>query len=93
MKQIYLRCLVEDVSRNLDRFDETTGRFMTGDGWAVTNQDIVYPLALLYTTPDAENPYAHDDRILDIILRGAEACRDLQYPNGSVGYVNFYVYT
>jgi len=58
-----LRCLVEDVEQNLERFDQDTGRFLTGGGWAVTNQDIVYPLALLYATRPlialGGRPYAH----------------------------------
>src|SRR5690606_21635857 len=82
-----LRTLVEDVPRNLERFDPTTGRFLTGGGWAVTNQDIVYPLALLYRTPHPDNPYYGDDQILDIALRGADAWRDFQNPDGSVEFI------
>jgi hypothetical protein len=85
IRDTYLRFLADDVERNLERFDEETGRFMTGDGWAVTNQDIVYPLALLYTT--AGNPYYGDDRILVYALRGADAWRDFQYPDGRVEFV------
>ena len=85
IRDTYLRFLVDDVQRNLERFDEDTGRFMTGDGWAVTNQDIVYPLALLYTT--AESPYYGDERILRHALRGADAWRDFQYPDGRVEFV------
>jgi hypothetical protein len=81
----YLGFLVEDVERNLERFDEATGRFMTGDGWAVTNQDIVYPLALLYTT--AGNRYHGDQGILRYAVRGADAWRDFQYPDGRVEFV------
>jgi hypothetical protein len=87
VRQIYLRCLVEDVEPNLARFDEDSGRFLTGEGWAVTNQDIVYPLALLYVTPDAANPYHRDERILDYVLRGGDAWRDFQYPDGQVEFV------
>ncbi len=85
IREAYLRSLVEDVEPNLERFDEENGRFLTGDGWAVTNQDIVYPLALLYTT--AGNPYYGDDRILHVALRGADAWRDFQYPDGRVEFV------
>jgi hypothetical protein len=87
VKQSYLGFLVEDVAHNLARFDQSTGRFMTGDGWAVTNQDIVYPLALLYTTQDDGNPYYQDEDILAYALRGADAWRDFQYPDGSVEFV------
>ncbi|MFN2157704.1 MAG: hypothetical protein ACK2UX_20930 [Anaerolineae bacterium] len=85
IRDTYLRFLSDDVERNLERFDEETGRFLTGDGWAVTKQDIVYPLALLYTT--AGTPYYGDDRILHCALRGADAWRDFQYPDGRVEFV------
>ncbi len=87
IRNTYLRFLVQDVEHNLERFDESTGRFMTGDGWAVTNQDIVYALALLYTTPDPANPYYGDERVLQYALRGADAWRDFQYPDGRVEFV------
>ena len=87
IRSTYLRFLVKDVEHNLERFDQATGRFMTGDGWAVTNQDIVYPLALLYTTPAPDNPYYGDERILQYALRGADAWRDFQYPDGRVEFV------
>ncbi|GIV78119.1 MAG: hypothetical protein KatS3mg050_2513 [Litorilinea sp.] len=82
-----LRTLVEDVEMNLARFDPATGRFLTEGGWAVTNQDIIYPLALLYRTQDPDNPYAQDGRILEYVLRGGDALRDFQYPDGQVEFV------
>lgn len=82
-----LRTLVEDVPINLARQDPATGRFLTEGGWAVTNQDIVYPLALLYRTPHPDNPYHGDERILDHILAGADAWRDFQNPDGSVEFI------
>ena len=87
VRQTYLRMLVEDVEPNLARFDEATGRFLTDGGWAVTNQDIVYPLAFLYTAPDPANPYYQDERILYYALRGADAWRDFQYPDGRFEFV------
>src|SRR5690554_6353716 len=87
IRQAYLRMLADDVPQNLDRFDEATGRFLTGGGWAVTNQDIVYPLALLYTTEDPANPYFRDDTLLTYIGRGGDAWRDFQNPDGTVEFV------
>ncbi len=82
-----LRTLVDDVEMNLARFDPATGRFLTEGGWAVTNQDILYPLALLYRTQDPDNPYAQDGRILEYALRGGDALRDFQYPDGQVEFI------
>jgi hypothetical protein len=87
VKQAYLRMLVEDVPGNLERFDEATGRFLTGGGWAVTNQDLIYPLALLYTTPSPVNPYYQDDSLLPYIARGGDAWRDFQNPDGTVEFI------
>jgi hypothetical protein len=87
VREAYLRFLVEDVEANLARFDEKSGRFLTAGGWAVTNQDIVFPLALLYTAKHPANPYFGDDRILYYALRGADAWRDFQNPDGTVEFV------
>jgi len=87
IRRTYLRMLAEDVAPNLTRFDQRTGRFLTQGGWAVTNQDIVYPLALLYLTEDSVNPYYRDERILEYAVRGADAWRDFQYPDGTVEFV------
>ena len=83
IRQTYLELLAQDVEHNLPRFDKSTGRFLTGDGWAVTNQDIVYPLALLYTTRAHGNPHYRDERILEYALRGADAWRDFQFADES----------
>ena len=82
-----LRTLVEDVPLNLERFDKKTGRFLTEGGWAVTNQDLVYPLALLYQTEHPDNPYFKDARILAYAQQGGDAWRDFQYPDGKVEFV------
>lgn len=82
-----LQTFVEDVPRNLARFDETSGRFLTEGGWAVTNQDHIYPLALLYTTNHSMNPYYQDATLLPYIQRGGDAWRDFQYPDGKVEFI------
>ena len=84
-KNVYLQCLANGVAGALTRFDEDTGRFMSGTGWAVTNQDVIYPLALLYKQP--ENPHHEDGQILDYAMRGGDALRDFQYPDGRVEFV------
>ena len=87
VRRAYLESLVQDVEMNLERFEPSSGRFLTGGGWAVTNQDVVYPLALLYVTEDPSNPYYGDERILDHVARGADAWRDFQYPDGRVEFI------
>ncbi len=82
-----LQTFVADVPRNLARFDEATGRFLTEGGWAVTNQDHIYSLALLYTTSHANNPYYRDATLLPYIQRGGDAWRDFQNPDGTVEFI------
>lgn len=82
-----LKMLVADVPRNLKRFDPATNRFLTDGGWAVTNQDIIYPMALLYTTDYPDNPYYQDQQLFEIIGRAGDAWRDFQYPDGTVEFV------
>ena len=85
LKSAYLELLVAGVEYDRKRFDPTTGRFLTGGGWAVTNQDIVYPLALLYTTPG--NPYHRDQSVLEMAVCGADAWRSFQNADGTVEFV------
>jgi len=87
VRSAYMRMLVEDVPRNLARFDEPSGRFLSEGGWAVTNQDVVYPLALLYTTRHPENPYNDNGEILDHAMRGADAWREFQNDDGTVEFI------
>lgn len=87
IRQAYLKMLAEDVPLNLKRFDEASGRFLTGGGWAVTNQDLIYPLALLYRTESPVNPYYHDENILRYAMRGGDAWRDFQNPDGTVEFI------
>jgi len=87
LQSALLQTFVADVPRNLARFDEGTGRFLTEGGWAVTNQDHIYPLALLYTTAHANNPYYQDATLLPYIQRGGDAWRDFQNPDGTVEFI------
>lgn len=87
LQTLLLQTFVEDVPLNLARFDEETGRFLTEGGWAVTNQDHIYPLALLYTLNHAANPYYQDASLLPYIQRGGDAWRDFQYPDGQVEFI------
>ena len=56
MKDQFLRRLVAGAPKVLETFDPATGRFMTAGyngpelGWTVTNQDVMYPLALHATS-------------------------------------------
>lgn len=93
MKDLFLRRLAAGVPKVLERFDPATGRFMhpgfvgPGLGWAVTSQDVMYPLALLYKTPHPDNPYAGDRGLLETVSKAGSAVRDWQYPDGQVEFI------
>jgi hypothetical protein len=93
MKDQFLRRLVAGAPKVLQTFDAATGRFMTPGyngpdlGWGVTNQDVMYALALLYKTAHPGNPYCGDSKILDVVRKAGTAVRDWQYPDGQVEFI------
>jgi len=98
VKQRVLEAMAEGVTAVLPSFDEPTGRFLAEPegptapgaapediGWCVINQDIIYPLAVLHTTPGT--PFHGDEKVLEMALRGGDAIRDFQYPDGRVEFL------
>ena len=98
VKQRVLEAMAQGVTAVLPSFDEPTGRFLAEPegptapgagpediGWCVINQDIIYPLAVLYTTPGTA--FYGDKRALEMALRGGDAIRDFQYPDGQVEFL------
>lgn len=93
-----LRILEGAVERYLPHFDAGTGRFLTdpegplapGAGeadlrWAVTNQDILYHLAVVHREPASR--YCGDAGVLETACRAGDAIRDAQYPDGRMEFV------
>jgi len=93
MKDTFLRRMVAGVPGVLKDFRPQTGRIMApgyqgpDKGWAVTHQDVMYPLALLYKTDHSDNPYYGDRKILDVVAKLGDAVRDFQYPDGQVEFI------
>lgn len=98
VKQRILQVMAQGVEALLPSFDAQTGRFLSEPdgpiapgarpediGWCVINQDIIYPLAVLYTTPGTR--FYGDHAILEMALRGGDAIRDFQYPDGQVEFL------
>ena len=98
VKQQILKAMAVGVVTVMPTYHEPTGRFLSQPdgppapgatpediGWCVINQDIIYLLAVLYTTPGTA---FHGDRtILGMALRGGDAIRDFQYPDGQVEFL------
>jgi len=80
--------LTRGVAAAKKRFDKKTGRFLAdGGGWAVTMQDVILPLALLYAADDAANGLRGKRELLALASRGGDALRDWQYPDGQVEFI------
>ena len=86
MKQSMLKLLAAGVPTARRTIDRKTGRFLAANGgWAVTQQDCILPLALLYTTPGTD---MHGDRaVFDLARRGGDALCDAQDGAGQFEFV------
>jgi len=86
--------LTKGVALAKKRFEPKTGRFLAdgggggrGGGWAVTNQDVIFPLALLYATDARANRLRGKKELLRLASRGGDALRDWQYPDGQFEFI------
>lgn len=86
LKDFYLGQLVKGVPGVISAFVETTGRF-SNNGWCVDNQEVIYPLAYLYTLSRAANPHFKDPKLLNAALKGGDAICDSQYEDGTVEFL------
>ena len=66
--------------------DARTGRFLAPNGgWAVTLQDVIFPLAALFTHPGT--PYYEDEELLAMCRQGGNALRRAQNGDGQFEFV------
>ncbi|WP_127581700.1 hypothetical protein [Paenibacillus koleovorans] len=83
-----LERFILSVDKELAKFDPASGRLLETDGgWAVTHQDIMLSMALLYLTPHPANRYCGDAAFLEQIGRVGDAYRAFQYEDGKVEFV------
>ena len=81
-----LTLLAPGVAAARKSFHAASGRFLADNGgWAVTNQDVIFPLALLYTQEGT--PCRDDAALLELALRGGDALRDAQDEKGQWEFV------
>jgi hypothetical protein len=85
-RDFYLDQLLKGVSPALKSFKEETGRFVR-DGWTVDHQELIYPLAYLYSFKDPKNSFFGDKTLLNAALKGGDAICDAQYEDGTVEFL------
>ncbi|RKN85551.1 hypothetical protein [Paenibacillus ginsengarvi] len=81
------RWFADNVEAEFGKMDLETGRFMEGQGWAVTNQDIMLCLAVLYSASADGNRLYRDGSLIERIGLAGDALRRFQYPDGKVEFV------
>lgn len=77
----FIRGLAAAVPDILKTQDPKTGRFGTGI-WIVNDQNIIFPLAVAWATESPDNPYVHDQKVLDAIVKAGDALIEDADENG-----------
>ncbi|MHC4715645.1 MAG: hypothetical protein ACYS5V_01630 [Planctomycetota bacterium] len=86
IREAILEHLAGGVELARQRFDAETGRFLAdGGGWAVTNQDVIFPLAVLFTAEGGR--WGGDSEVLELAELGGDALRDWQDDQGRFEFI------
>ncbi len=85
-RAFYIEQILKGIPVTMKSFIEETGRFASG-GWGIDMQEVIYPLAYMYSLKDKANPFSGDSQLLDAALKGGDAIYDSQYADGSVEMV------
>ena len=71
-KDDFIHRLAAAIPDILKDQDPKTGQF--GEGiWIVSDQNIMFPLAVTWATKSPDNPYYHDQNVLDAIVAAGDA--------------------
>ena len=70
-----IRCLADAVPNYLEEFHPETGKFGT-EPWICSDQNRIFPLAAAWAIEDANNPWYHDQKVLEAVAKGGEALVD-----------------
>ena len=81
-RRYLLERLVAGIPEILAGFHPETGCFGT-EPWICNDQNVVFPLAVAWSTEDDDNPYYHDEQILHTIAKGGEVLTREQDEDGA----------
>ena len=76
-----LKSLVGAVPEYLQIYHPQTGRFGT-EPWTCLDQNLIFPLAAAWAIEDENNPWYHDQKVLQAIAGGGEALLRAQDKDG-----------
>jgi hypothetical protein len=71
-KKLLLPEFFPEIPKLLASQDKTTGHFGSGV-WIVTDQNVLWPLAVAWSINSPDNPYYHKQELLTAILKGGDA--------------------
>jgi hypothetical protein len=77
----FLRALVAGVPAILASQNQKSGRFGT-EPWICDDQNVIFPLAAAWSLRDPANPYYHDAKVLEAVMRGGDALVAAQDKHG-----------
>jgi len=80
-KEDFIRGLAAAVPDVMRGQDPKTGRFGTGI-WIVNDQNVMFTLATAWATESPDNPYHHDQKVLDAIVAAGDALIEDADENG-----------
>ncbi|MCL6520023.1 MAG: hypothetical protein K6T99_09325 [Armatimonadetes bacterium] len=80
-KDEFLRMLVASVPDILKDQDPKTGRFGKGI-WIVNDQNIMFSLAVAWALKSPANPYYHDPKVLEAVVKAGDALIAEAKPDG-----------
>ncbi len=80
-KAEFLKQLVKHVPLLLKTQNRENGQFGTGI-WIVTDQNVLFPLAVAWSRKDPANPHYHDPALLEAIGKGGDALIAAQNERG-----------
>lgn len=74
-REYLVKSLAEAVPAYLKAYHADTGRFGS-EPWICTDQNVIFPLAAAWAIQDPNNPWYHNDQVLEAVGRGGEALID-----------------
>jgi hypothetical protein len=80
-KSEFLQQLVKQVPTILQTQNTENGQFGSGI-WIVTDQNVLFPLAVAWSWKDPANPHYHNPELLEAIGKGGDALIAAQNPRG-----------